>query len=417
MVMSVKKRLKPVTTIEQQTVSPNKEVLVKCMNVLAKSNMKKVKTFSQVTYEAEEKLKPPPKKRVRCTDKEKEKARHRKYRLNNKEKIKAYHAKQYALHKAKHMAYAREFYARNKHLFKATRDRKRAANKGHKRVVNTIRKVILPASKARSRAYRALPSTKERVRLRNRVRASRINFIEKEYVAEFLHTHPEVQPKSHLITDHQIKFMFEKLLDERSSKITNALGGFTIREAFLERKLYASIYPWLARGSGLDRRPGQNYAECERFLVKDPNPILTNGEYEGGKHYRTGTESFKNLGLVSITLAQFDTASACSRFESYMQNFMDTRRYGMEKLWKKAGAGKLYQKYRRCDITHMEKYGDFKPVYTCGITVLPDVRMASCNTQNFVTSIRSGDEGQLSKINQPARWAKTWARDQAMFGS
>jgi hypothetical protein len=355
------------------------------------------------------------KKRVRVRDRVKEAARHKKYRLNNKEKIKQYHLRTYAMNKAKQNASARAFYAKNKHLFKRTRDRKRASTKGNARIVHKIRNTVLPRAKALIRAYRALPQTKKRIRDRRKARASRVDAIEKEYVTNFLRTYTQVQPKSHLITDKQIENMFLKLVDSKSPQITRALRGHTIREAFIDRKLYASIYPWLARGSGLEKRQGQNYAECERFLVRDPNPILTNAE--DGRHYRIGTENYKNLGLVSIKLASFDTVSACSRFESYMQKFLDTRRYGVEKLWKQAGAGKLYQKFRRCDITHMKKCGNFTPLYTCGITVLLDVTMASFNTQNFITSIRSGDEGQLSKINQPARWAKTWARDQQMFGS
>jgi hypothetical protein len=294
----------------------------------------------------------------------------------------------------------------------ATAARKRAANKDRVRIVRTTRKA-LPSTKARLRAYQALPATKERIRIRNRTHASRVNAIENEYVTEFLRTHPDVQPKSHLITDAQIEGMLIKLIDSRSPNIMAALQGFTLREAFVNRKLYASLYIWLARGSGVDRRPGQNYAESERFLVHDPNPILSNSE--AGQHYRVGSEDYKNIGLVSIPLATFDTASACSRFEAHLQKFFDFRRYGMEKLWKKAGAGKLYQKYRRCDISAMQKTGTTSLVFTCGITVLHDVRMASCNASNYVTSIRSGEEGILSKINTPARWAATWARDRRMF--
>ena len=258
-----------------------------------------------------------------------------------------------------------------------------------------------------------LRATKKSVCVRNKARALRVNAIEKDYVRDFLRKHPDVQPKSHMIKDQQIERMFQTLLDSRSSKIVDALQGFSLREAFMKRKLYASIYPWLARGTGVDKRPGQHYTESVRFLIK-PNPILTNGD-EGGKHYRIGTEGFNNLGLVSITLAEFDTASACSRFESYVQKYLDTRRYGMEKLFKKAGAGKLYQHYRRCDVNYMVRSGDHSPVYTCGITVLHDVRMASCNAANHVTSMRSGDEGQLSLINKPARWEATWARNCRMF--
>ena len=69
----------------------------------------------------------------------------------------------------------------------------------------------------------------------------------------------------------------------------------------------------------------------------------------------------------------------------------------------KAGGGKLYQKYRRCDISAMQKTGSTSLVYTCGITVLHGVRMSSCNCANYVTSIRSGEEGILSMFNQPAR--------------
>ena len=100
-----------------------------------------------------------------------------------------------------------------------------------------------------------------------------------------------------------------------------------------------------------------------------------------------------------------------------MQKFFDGRRYGLEKLWKKAGAGKLYQKYRRCDIAAMQKSNSNALVYTCGITVLHDVRMASTDSNNVLSKISSGEEGVLSKIHQPALWAKTLARDMHMFGS
>jgi hypothetical protein len=241
-----------------------------------------------------------------------------------------------------------------------------------------------------------------------------VNNIEKDYVTEFLRTNPDVQPKSHLISDAQIEGMLRNILDRRTPTILAALQGYTLREAFVNRKLYASLYIWLARGSGVDHRPGQNYSESERFLVRDPNPILSNADK--GTHFKVGTEDFKDMGLVSIPLATFDTASACSRFESHMQKFFDFRRYGMEKLWKTAGAGKLYQKYRRCDIAAMQKNGSNSLVFTCGISVLHDVRMASSNASNCATSITSGDEGILSQINKPARWAATLARDQRMFG-
>ena len=311
-------------------------------------------------------------------------------------------------------AYAAWYYAKNKQTINATKARKRAANKDRLRIVRTTQKT-LPAVKARLRAYQALPATKERIRARNKARAKRVNAIENEYVTEFLRTHPDVQPKSHLITDAQIEGMLVKLLDSRTPTISAALQGFTLREAFVNRKLYASLYIWLARGSGVARRPGQKYAESERFLVRDPNPILTNGD--DGKHYRVGSGDYRDIGLVSIPLATFDTASACSRFETHMQKFFDFRRYGIEKLWKRAGAGKLYQKYRRCDISAMQRTGSNSLVYTCGITVLHDVRMASSNASNYVTSIRSGDEGVLSTVNQPARWTATLARDRQMFGT
>ena len=83
---------------------------------------------------------------------------------------------------------------------------KRAANKDRVRIVRTTMKA-LPSTKARLRTYQALPATKERIRTRNKTRASRVNAIENEYVTEFLRTHPDVQPKSHLITDAQIEGM------------------------------------------------------------------------------------------------------------------------------------------------------------------------------------------------------------------
>jgi hypothetical protein len=296
---------------------------------------------------------------------------------------------------------------RNTLQLKASATRKRCANKDRVRIVNSIRKA---SDKARLRAYRALPATKERVRVKNKERALRVNAIEKEYVKDFLRNHPDVQPKSHMITEHQMHSMFEKLLDSRSSKIIDSLQGFTLREAFVKRKLYASIYPWFARGSGLET----GYAECFRFLV-DPNPILTNGQ-DKGKHYRVGTESFNNLGLVSITLAEFDSAWAAAAFEAYVEKYLDSRRYGTEKLFKKAGAGKLYQQYRRCDVNYMIRSGDHSPVFTCGVTILHDVRIASCNAAHHVTSMRSGEDGQLSLINKRKRWEATWGRSCSMFG-
>jgi hypothetical protein len=332
---------------------------------------------------------------------------------DNKLKQKAYNARHYTMNKAKHNASVKAYSAKNKDQINASQRQRNKTNKYRTRIIRTAWKTY-GVGKARLRAYQALPATKERLRVRNKARASRVNAIEKEYVADFLRMNPDVQPKSHLITDTQIEGMLMKLLDSRNPKIIGALQGFTLREAFVDRKLYASLYVWLARGTGVDKRPGQNYAEAERFLVRDPNPILSNAE--AGKHYTVGNAEYKQMGLVTIPLASFDTASACSKFESRMQNFFDFRRYGMEKLWKKAGAGKLYQKYRRCDIAAMQKTGSNSLVYTCGITVLPGVRMASCNSANVLTSIRSGEEGILSKVNQPARWAATWARDQHMFG-
>jgi hypothetical protein len=354
------------------------------------------------------------------TNKVAQNAKKRKRRGKNIVKTRAYNKKQYAKKTMKNhlkktqAAYSAWYRATNKQTINATAVRKYAANKDRLRILRTTRKA-LPAVKARLLAYQALPATKERIRARNKARAKRVNTIEKDYVTEFLRTHPDVQPKSHLITDAQIDGMLIKLLDSRTPTILEALHGFTLREAFVNRKLYASLYIWLARGSGVDQRPGQNYAECERFLVRDPNPILTNADM--GTHYKVGTPDFKGMGLVSIPLATFDTASACSRFESRMQNFFDFRRYGMEKLWKKAGAGKLYQKYRRSDIAAMQNTNSNALVYTCGITVLHDVRMASTDSNNVLSKISSGGEGVLSKVNSPARWASTLCRDRHMFGS
>ena len=56
-----------------------------------------------------------------------------------------------------------------------------------------------------------------------------------------------------------------------------------------------------------------------------------------------------------------------------------TRRYGMENLFKQAGACKLYQHYRRYDAAYMLRSGDHAPVYTCA------VQMASCNASHHVT--------------------------------
>jgi hypothetical protein len=38
------------------------------------------------------------------------------------------------------------------------------------------------------------------------------------------------------------------------------------------------------------------------------------------------------------------------------------------------------------------------------------------NAENCITSIRSGSEGQLSRVQQPARWMATYKRDLEMFG-
>jgi hypothetical protein len=171
---------------------------------------------------------------------------------------------------------------------------------------------------------------------------------------------------------------------------------------------------WLARGDGVTKRPGQGYSEAERFILNDPVPILT--EYDTGKRYKVGTDSYKDLGMTYIPLVQFDTACACSAFETKLQVLFDSRRYGIQRLWKQAGAGKLYQKYRRCDINYMQKTGDYSPVFTVGMSVIPHVRMQSSNSAHYVTSMTSGVEGQLSAINPPARWKNTWARNRDMFG-
>jgi hypothetical protein len=278
------------------------------------------------------------------------------------------------------------------------------------RVVRTFK----PVEKARLRAYKAHPVNRERERERRKAHRDRLNAIEKGYVTEFLRLNPSIQLKSHLVTDQQMNNMILRLLDSKSSSIVDNLHGFTLREAFVDRKLYASMYIWLARDAGVTKRPGQHFAEAERFLLCDPRPTLINEET--GQRYRGNDKNYQDIGLVTIPVASFDTACACSAFETKLQQFFDTRRYGCEKLWKVCGSGRLYQKLRRCDINALEKSGSNTPVFTCGISYINHVRIQGMNAENRITSIRSGQEGQLSRVQQPARWLATYRRNLEMFG-
>jgi hypothetical protein len=328
------------------------------------------------------------------------------YRVMNSVHIKAYALRWQAANKRRTLPYYKEQFIRRKVEYK---------RKSYSRI-RTVQKfrASTPIVKARKRAYKALPANQQRERVRRKAHRTRLNSIEKDYVTEFLRRNPNIILKSHIITSSQMDNMILRLLDSKTPSIVDNLHGLTLREAFVDRKLYASVYVWLARDSGVTKRPGQSFAEAERFLLCDPRPTLINGDT--GQRYRGNDDSFRDIGLVTIPLASFDTACACSAFETKLQEFFNSRRYGCEKLWKVCGSGRLYQKLRRCDIAALEKSGSTTPVFTCGISYVNHVRIQSLSSNNIVTSIRSGSEGQLSKIQHPAKWMATYFRDKEMFG-
>jgi len=298
------------------------------------------------------------------------------------------------------------------------RDRERAReyrvrNADRIRVVRKAWKA-LPATKARLRAYKAQPANIKRARARSKARASRVQFIEKEYVTSFLRAHPDVPITSGKMTDAEAHIQVMELLNSTNETILGRFEGMTLREAFEKRGMaHSSLYVYLSRGSGLDRRPGQSYAECERFLVADPNPILTQLD---GSHYKASTPAYRDLELRSMALRSYDTVSAAAKVEAALQHFLDGRGYGHQKLWKIAGVGKIRATFRRCDINNMIKTGNYRPEFTVGISWVDHVRWRSTNSDNVLSSITCGSEGQPSKINRPKRWANTWARDRNMFG-
>lgn len=334
--------------------------------------------------------------------------------LTNKQRyrvVNAAHIKSYASHwnamnkKRTPSSYKKQYRKRGIEYKRNSPCRTRVANKLH---------ASRPATKARLLAHRAHPANRELARVRRRTHASRINAIEKEYVTEFLRKNTDIQLKSHLLTSTQMDSMLSTLLDSKTPTIVDNLHGLTLRQAFVDRQLYASMYIWLARDSGITKRPGQSFAEAERFILRDPRPVLVNGDT--GQRYRATDSSYRDIQLVTIPLATFDTACACSAFETKLQTYFDTRRFGVERMWRVCGAGKLYQKLRRCDINAIEKSGNRTPTFTCGISYINNVRIQGLNSENFVTSIRSGTDGQLSKVQQPAKWLATYKRDLAMFG-
>ena len=279
------------------------------------------------------------------------------------------------------------------------RDRENTKHRIHRvRAVGILRKRF-SSGKARAFNAAATHANKERARIRRRARASRMHKEDAAYVTAFLKLNPDIQLKSHLLSSDQMDWMIAKLLDSKAKSIVDNLHGFTMREAFVDQKLYASVYIWLARDDGVTNRPGQSFAECERFLLKDPRPTLVNGET--GERYRAGDQSFKSIELVSFALATFDTACACSEFETKLQRYFDARRFGSARLWKQTGAGRLYQKLRRCDIRAIESTGNRAPVFTCGISYVNHVRIQSMSHDLRITSIRSGIEGQLSRVQPP----------------
>jgi hypothetical protein len=271
----------------------------------------------------------------------------------------------------------------------------------------------LPATKARLRAYNAQPANVKRERARSNARASRVQFIEKGYVTSFLREHPHVPVTSGTMTDREAHLQMLELIHCTNKTILDRFNGMSIYDAFKKRGMgHSSVYVYLSRGSGLERRPGQSYAECERFLVADANPILTQID---GRHYKPSMSEYKNLELCSMALRSYDTVSAASKVEAALQHFLDGLGYGHQKLWKIAGVGKIRAMFRRCDINNMVKTGDYRPEFTVGISWIDQVRWRSTNADNVLASITCGTEGQPSKINRPKRWANTWARDRNMF--
>jgi hypothetical protein len=287
----------------------------------------------------------------------------------------------------------------------------------YNRFVSGVRKILSsarPATKARIRAYRKKPVNRDRVRAREKSRRNRVQYIEKEHVVSFLREHPDVPVKSAKMTDADAYMQVQELLDSHNPTILQALG-MTLRNAFEGGgKPHSSLYVYLSRGSGLERRPGQRYTESERFLLSDPNPVLTTLD---GSHYRVSTPAYEALELRSIALCSYDTISAASKVEAALQHFLDARSYGCEKLWKVAGVGKIHATFRRCDINNMINTGNYRPEFSVGITWIENVRWRSTSADNVLTTITCGSNGQISKINRPTRWIKTWKRDQEMFSN
>jgi hypothetical protein len=329
------------------------------------------------------------------------------YRALNSVKIKAYGIYWRANNKTTTSlsVYKRQYRKREKQS-----EQKRAGRVGIVRKVSSIR----PATKARLRYYHAQPVNRARVLARNKARASRVQFIEKAYVTEFLKLHPDVPTTSAKMTDTQAHVKALELLNSRDPAILEAFQGKTLREVFERGMLYASLYVYLSRGTGLSSRSGQSYPECQRFLIADPNPILTQVD---GVHYKRGQQAFKNLELRSISLCSFDTVSAAASVEAALQKHLDGLTYGTQKLRMIAGVGRIRATFRRCDILSMLKIGDFRPQFTVGITWIENVRWRSTNAHNIVNSITSGSEGQASIINyrKTKRWTNTLARDREMF--
>ncbi|KAJ1464949.1 hypothetical protein T484DRAFT_1757730 [Baffinella frigidus] len=205
-------------------------------------------------------------------------------RIQQKEQMTKYATRIRIYSKEYRKEYNENYYARNK-------DRLRVVQKAWK---------SRPATKARTRAYKAQPAQVEQRRIRNKERASRVRHIEKQYVTDFLRTHPDVPVTSRDMTEEQAHAQMLQLIDSTNPTIIERFNGMTIREAFFKRGMpYSSIYVYLSRGSGIDRRPGQSYAECERFLLSDPNPVLTQLD---GKHYKANTTAYRELELRSMAL-------------------------------------------------------------------------------------------------------------------
>jgi hypothetical protein len=244
-------------------------------------------------------------------------------------------------------------------------------------------------------------------------RNARIRMEKMEAAHAFIQLHGLKLGGDKPLTDEAAFDIAYNICDDKESTmgkvLFEALGGMTLREAFLDGKSRdLAMYISAARGDG---GVGDSKAESIRFLVKNSNKttVLTHMD---GKDFNYSDPAFKNLELVYCFVYVSRSYADCTKVESALQLLFNFLEVGSKRLWLRSGVGRFHRPLRTYDMRFIEeikkKGGDAKDMnlsFMCGITILKNVEVLARNTdsdsgKDIVTSIRAG-LGTTCNVNQP----------------